>query len=70
MIKDLATKNIGNNIYIATGYRPHGTRKVPYEILETYETQAKDIYDSNEDYNTKIAKIAEIREKFLKSACN
>lgn len=58
---------IGNNTYITTGYRPHGARKVHYE---TYEEQAKDIYDGNEDYNIKIAKIAKIREKFLKSACN
>ena len=58
---------VGNNTYIATGYRPHGTRKVPYE---KFEEQAKAIYDGNEDYNTKIAKIAKIREEFLKSACN
>ena len=31
---------------------------------------AKAIYNGNEDYNTKIAKIAKIREEFLKSACN
>lgn len=61
---------IGNNTYIATGYRPHGARKVPYELLYAYEKQAKAIYDGNEDYNTKIAKIAVIREKFLKSTCN
>ena len=58
---------VENNTYITTGYRPHGTRKVPYE---KFEEQAKAIYDGNEDYNTKIAKIAKIREEFLKNACN
>ena len=61
---------IGNDTYITTGYRPHGTRKVTYELLDDYEKQAKAIYDGNEDYNTKIAKIAKIREEFLKNACN
>ena len=61
---------VENNTYIATGYRPHGNRKVTYELLDAYEKQAKAIYDGNEDYNTKIAKIAKIREEFLKSACN
>ena len=61
---------VGNNTYITTGYRPHGTIKVTYELLDAYEKQAKAIYDGNEDYNTKIAKIADIREKFLKSACD
>ena len=61
---------IENNTYITTGYRPHGTRKVTYELLDDYEKQAKAIYDGNEDYNTKIAKIAKIREEFLKNACN
>lgn len=61
---------VGNNTYIATGYRPHGTRKVPYELLEAYEKQAKAICEGNDDYGTKIAKIAEIRKEFLKSACN
>lgn len=35
-----------------------GARKVPYELLYAYEKQAKAIYDGNEAYNTKIAKIA------------
>lgn len=56
---------VGNHTFISTGYHPHGTRKVPYEILEDYENQAKAIYEGNEDYNTKIAKIAKIREKCL-----
>lgn len=61
---------LGNNTYIATGYRPHGTKKVSYELLETYETQARAICEGNDDYDIKIAKVAELREKFLKSACN
>lgn len=61
---------VGNNTYIATGYRPHGTRKVPYELLESYEKQAKAICEGTEDYDDKIAKIEEIRKEFLKSACN
>lgn len=57
---------VGNDIYITTGYRPHGTRKVPYELLEAYAKQAKAIYKGTEDYGTKIAKIEEIRKEFLK----
>lgn len=56
---------IGKNTYIATGYRPHGTRKVPYELLEAYEKQAKAIYTGKDYYDDKIAKIAELRKEFL-----
>lgn len=61
---------LGNNTYIATGYRPHGTKKVSYDLLEAYEKQARAICEGNDDYDIKIAKVAELREKFLKSACN
>lgn len=61
---------VGNNTYIATGYRPHGTRSVSYEFLEAYENQARAIYNGKDYYDDKIAKIAEIRKEFLKSACN
>lgn len=56
---------VGNNTFIATGYRPHGTRNVPYELLESYEEQAKTIYCSKLSYENKIAKIAELRKEFL-----
>lgn len=59
---------VGNNTYIATGYRPHGTRKVSYELLESYENQAKAICEGNDAYDTKLAKLDELRKEFLKSS--
>lgn len=53
------------NTLIATGYRPHGTKHVPYDILESYEKQARTIYNSKEDYKTKIAMISALRAEFL-----
>ena len=57
---------VDNNIFITTGYRPHGTKHVSYDILESYEEQAKTIYNSNKDYKDKIAMISAIRAEFLK----
>lgn len=56
---------VGNNTYIATGYRPHGTKHVPYELLESYEEQAKAIYTSKLSYENKIANIGALRAEFL-----
>lgn len=61
---------VGNSTYISTGYRPHGTRKVSFELLESYEKQAKAICEGSDDYDTKMYKVAELRKEFLKSACN
>lgn len=57
--------NNHTNTFITTGYRPHGTKHVSYDILESYEEQAKIIYNSKEDYKTKIAMISALRAEFL-----
>ena len=56
---------VGHNTLITTGYRPHGTKHVDYDIIESYENQAKTIYNSNKDYKEKITMISALRDEFL-----
>ena len=46
---------------VVTGYRPFGQR-VDYEIVKTYEDQARQIVQANDlDYNTKIERLSDLR---------
>ncbi len=46
---------------VVTGYRPFG-KCVDYEIIKTYEEQARQIVQANDlDYETKIERLSDLR---------
>lgn len=52
--------------FAVMGYRPFGrSPRLSFEECKTYEHNARQIWNSSDDYETKKAKVAELRKAFF-----
>jgi hypothetical protein len=53
-----------NGIAVVTGYNPFGKR-IPFSAIQSYEIKAQEIVLSNEEYETKKAKVFGLLQAML-----
>lgn len=56
---------VNYNTVIVTGYRPFGNIRPDYDLTKRYEEEAKEILQSNLDYEVKQEKLDELIAKFI-----